>query len=821
MAPVSAFASIDGPLTESEGHVALNGDIGQARIPRYAVALLQALRFSQVSCEPLKSLSESEWSSLLSLCDRMQLTLLFGHLCRPFLPAAVRTRIDGNYADNADRFERLKAACFEISDRLQEYAIDFALLKGFSHSPALTPDPLLRAQGDIDIWCRPDRVLDARDALVELRYRSVGKSSGRHLDPMIREVKWQWRGDYFARDLPIPVDLHYKLWDEALERIAGPSEDEMWERRRFVGIENRTISTLGVTDSLAFAALHVMMHLLHGDLRLQRVWELAYVLKTRGADHEFWAEWKTTQGVETRKTQIIAFLLSDRWFGCGIPDLLKEEVQSLPPDVLLWMKRYAFSPIEALFVPNKHELWLNLSLLNSLRDRVKVFSRRLIPVSAVEKWVSSSDEGAGRRDRQTFFQAKFLLKRARYHAQLIPATIFGGLQWWWERQQLSNDFLRFLLASVLFDFGEFIFFLLYNLYLLDRGLTEHFLGQVSAAVTTGTFVAVLPAGRITRYLGLRRAVIIAILGTASSTVLRALVGWQPALLATAFLNGLFMSFWAVSLPPAVAGLTTVSNRTLAFSLITSLGIGIGSLSGLVGGRLPSLLVRLSPTLSSVESKRVALLAGSGLAILAFIPAISLTFPALEQRRRGDKKVYPRSPFFYGFLVALFVWSLGTGAFNPFFNLYFSRHLHLSVERIGLVFSYGQMAQVFMILLAPVVMKMMGEVKSITAMQVATAAMLGVLAFTTQPLLAGITYIAYMCFQYMSGPCLFSVLMTRVTPVEQSGASAMNFLITSMAGIVASVVAGALFSRLGYDSTLAICAVVTLNAAGLFYGLVRR
>jgi hypothetical protein len=58
------------------------------------------------------------------------------------------------------------------------------LLKGAAHSPDFTPDPLLRAHGDIDIWCMPEAVSLAWKALAEMGYRSVAESKGRHLPPL-------------------------------------------------------------------------------------------------------------------------------------------------------------------------------------------------------------------------------------------------------------------------------------------------------------------------------------------------------------------------------------------------------------------------------------------------------------------------------------------------------------------------------------------------------------------------------------------------------------------------------------------------------------
>ncbi|MGH9581350.1 MAG: MFS transporter, partial [Bryobacteraceae bacterium] len=305
-----------------------------------------------------------------------------------------------------------------------------------------------------------------------------------------------------------------------------------------------------------------------------------------------------------------------------------------------------------------------------------------------------------------------------------------------------------------------------------------------------------------------------------ATTLRAIVSSPPALLGSAFLNGLFMSFWAVSLPPAVAGLTNQRNRALGFSLITSFGIGIGAVAALLGGYLPALLMHVGPSLGALGSKRMALLAGSALAALAAIPATRLAFPAMKQPDAG-RKIYPSSRFVYAFLAATFVWSIGAGGFNPFFNVYFSRHLHLPVERIGYIVSYAQSAQVFVILLAPLVVRRIGEVRSVVSMQLATAAMLALLGLVSSPAFATAAYIAYMCFQYMSEPCLFSMLMTRVAPSEQTGASALNFLITSLAGIFAAIAAGRLFTSAGYGPALAASGAAMVMSAGLFYALVRR
>ncbi|HMJ63226.1 MAG TPA: MFS transporter, partial [Bryobacteraceae bacterium] len=387
---------------------------------------------------------------------------------------------------------------------------------------------------------------------------------------------------------------------------------------------------------------------------------------------------------------------------------------------------------------------------------------------------------------------------------LIP-TVTQGARWWWARQGFDRNFLIFLFASALFDLGEFIFFLLYNLYLLDLGYNERLLGRITSAMTIGSFIGVVPAAALVHRWGLRPALILAIAGASASTALRAIASGPPSLLLFAFLNGLFLSVWAVCLPPAVAASTTERNRARGFSLVTSLGISIGIGAGVLGGRLPAIL----------ESKRAALLLGSALVSLAILPALRLRFP-ISRPSLSEKRVYPRGRFIAGFIFAVFVWSVATGAFNPFFNVYFSQHLRVPVERIGTIFSFSHLAQVIAILSAPLLLRRVAGIKGISYAQMATALMLAILAFATTPAAAAVTYIAYMAFQYMTEPCLFTLLMDRVAPAERSGASALNFLATSFAGTLSAIAAGAALPRVGYSFVLGTAAILAFVAAILMF-----
>ena len=76
----------------------------------------------------------------------------------------------------------------------------------------------------------------------------------------------------------------------------------------------------------------------------------------------------------------------------------------------------------------------------------------------------------------------------------------------------------------------------------------------------------------------------------------------------------------------------------------------------------------------------------------------------------------------------------------------------------------------------------------------------------------------MAAQHMSEPAIQSLLMDRVTVEERSMATAMNFLVVSVAQAVAAAVAGFAFARFGYPPVLLWVAGAVGVAAIIFRAL---
>jgi len=788
------------------------------RVPRAIGAVLAALRFSEAAPELLRGLSDAEWKTALEFTDRSALTLILGATCREYLPAWVSERIDRNLAGNTERVGRLRAALVEIAAQFNARQIEYLLLKGFSQEVEYVPDPYLRVPYDIDLFTPPPLLGRARETLLALSYESIHGTErfpSDHLPPMVRKTGWEWRRDFFDPEIPTCVDLHFRFWDTETEHFQAPGVEDFWTRR----IQQDGVPVLDYADRLGYAALHLLRHLLRGSVRPCHAYEIAYFLDNQSGNEALWDAWRGLHPEPLRRVEAVSFRLAAEWFGCRVPPPVQEQIDRQGGDVPLWFARYAASPLEAQFHPNKDELWLHFALIGSARGRRRIFLRRVFPQTlpgpADATFVPDGQLTWRLRWRSGIKYTAHVASRILHHASALPTVIAHGVIWKSRTSQLQAPFWRFLLSNTLFDIGMFQFTLLYNLYLLDLGYRENVLGLISGAFTAGNLAGVLPAAALANRYGLRRTLLTCVAGTAALCALRATVHGEPALLASAFAGGVFLSLWFVSNSPSVAALTSENARPKAFSIIFGWGIALGIVAGMTGGQLPGLVTHYGLAASPREAKQVVLFASAALAALALWPLARLR---IEPPRRHETRSYPRGPFIRRFLLAIGVWSFAMGLFGPLFNAYFSRQFRMPVERIGMVFSISQAAQVIAILSAPLLLRRLGLTRGVAVMQLATALVLALLAPAQVALLAAVLYTSYASFQYMSEPGIYSSLMNRVAANERGGASALNFLVIFVAQALAATAAGAVVARFGYAPMLIGAAVIAACAAVLFWRL---
>lgn len=411
------------------------------RTPHEVAALIAALQLYEPSTARLKTLSDQEWSKLLTFCDLAHLTLALAQLSSDGFPDWVVEGLNKNVVDNIQRFKRVKATYKEAGEALSAAGVEHVVIKGFSQCPDYVELPGFRVQSDLDLYCSVEMIEPAKIALEALGYileKELDYSRADHVPTMVRRGDWTWSGNHYDPEMPLSIELHFCLWNEATSLFSVPGVESFWERRTIRSLEDLSFPCLSPVDHLGYLALHILRNILLRDWVIHHVRELAFFLHTHANDDAFWTAWSETHDASLRSLEAIAFFYARAWFNCKLHQQVQKEVANISPAQQQWLQRFVGSAFEVMFHQNKDSVWLHLSLLKSSKAKRTLLKRFLVP-STIS---SVTTPGMGVQNRRPRLSGElhpsiqylaYLAFRCTSYSSVNLTAVLRGLVWRFSR----------------------------------------------------------------------------------------------------------------------------------------------------------------------------------------------------------------------------------------------------------------------------------------------------------------------------------------------------------------------------------------------------
>jgi MFS family permease len=298
-----------------------------------------------------------------------------------------------------------------------------------------------------------------------------------------------------------------------------------------------------------------------------------------------------------------------------------------------------------------------------------------------------------------------------------------------------------------------------NLYVYSLGYKEDFVGLFAGMSAIAALLMAIPAGMISDRLGRRPVMLISGLITPFTLVAIAFSTSVPALLISAFLNGIFASFYWVTTVPMLAESVGENERVGVLALNSFLLLGVGALGSLIGGFVPEVAALLvhQPATHPLPL-RLGVLSAAVIVSLAAIPLFWLR-PVkpeeVQQPQTQPGEVIPANTqtgaqperqarslvlLFAMLLIPDALITFGEGMVVGLMQLFFFLKFGLQPGTLGGLFTVAGLLGGLAGLGAPLLVKRWGKLRTATGLQLATAPAMLITGFAPWlPLAAGAEY----------------------------------------------------------------------------------
>jgi MFS family permease len=382
----------------------------------------------------------------------------------------------------------------------------------------------------------------------------------------------------------------------------------------------------------------------------------------------------------------------------------------------------------------------------------------------------------------------------------------------------------FLLCDLLVWTAAGVHQVLYNLYLVEGGYQEGFVGHAISMNAIGLALTALPAGVLADRWGRRKTLLLGVAFEAGGLLLRSILLIPGTIYAGSLLAGAGQALILITAAPFITEHSTARERTHLFTTFFAVSLSAGVVGSLMGGLLPWLLLALPDGFapSTLVAYRITLIAGAVASVTALLPLIRMgdlrETPAASESEPIDPESRSRL-----FPIALNAFLIGAGAglVIPFMNLYFVRRFDCSSAQIGSFYSVAQIVTAMAALLGPPISRRYGKLRTATALELASVPFLVTLGAESRLSIAvGAFWLRAMLMQ-ASTPLHQAFIMEVLPRRLRARSMSINSALWHIGWATSAALAGLLIERFGYAIPFYVTAVLYSTAAITMFLAFRR
>ncbi|WFA87463.1 MULTISPECIES: MFS transporter [Paenibacillus] len=411
----------------------------------------------------------------------------------------------------------------------------------------------------------------------------------------------------------------------------------------------------------------------------------------------------------------------------------------------------------------------------------------------------------------------------------------------------SRNIQLFFLASILYQIGNGMFSVLYNLYIQGLGYNDTMNGQIVSIQSLATAIMFVPIGLCGDLFSRKRLLITGALFSGIFLIGRSFDYSATGLIWFAVFSGLFAGVFQVLAIPYLAENVKKSQRLKMFSYYSSLVLASQVLGSLGGGVFADLLHTAG--LAKVTGLQTVLFVGGAATLAAFIPLLFVTEgkaapqttipaqPVLQPNTdlKESSTITPStddsitkkkdSRLIGQFIVTQLLIGLGSGLVVPYLNLYFTNRFSVSLSGMSLLIALGQIMTIVSMLIGPTLAAKVGSVRAVVIFQVMSLPFLLLTGFTNLLFIASLSFLFRQALMNAANPIHSAILVDRISDKRRGIANSLmqtSFMIGwATMGPVQSYLVTTYGTYWGYAITFSITGCLYVISSLMYFVMFRE